>query len=338
MPRRLVNRSGGGGAAVQSASQTPALGSDNATVAYEPPSFPLSQAAINKLGDLSRNRDTLAYQNQIKDALRNLGHGVYDLQERLQAQRHRLEQLRTRRQERGLDKQAEEERLEKHIAKIEADVEALTQRSEEATRRTIDQRVALEDATAVLGEMYTTAMTNRRAGPGAEEEEDGQLPPAPSTLDALRDHRAHKTAEYEAISNYERYALDNDYVSFKKLWHDGLAGEDDAPLPDASQWFRADGTPVMGADARGTGGAGGDDSDDDLAVAREVLSLNCPLTLRPLDQPYSNRKCKHTFEKHAILDYLKNGGRGEKECPQTGCSEVCIHLTLTRWRVFGGQN
>lgn len=321
MPRRLVNRTGGG---TWSVSQTPAP--DSEPVTYQPPSFPLNEIAINKIGDLSSVRDTLAYQNQIKDSLRNLGHGVYDLQDRLLTQRGRLDKTRSQRHERGGDKQPDEEHLEKHVAELEADVEELTRRSEAATRHAIDQRVALEDDTAALGDLYTTSMTNRRAAPGTQEEQGNgdEMPPAPpSTLDTLRDSRNRKKAEYDAIPNSERYALDNDYVSFKKLWHDGLTGEDGPPLPDASKWFRADGTPAMsGAEVLGAVGANPDDSDEDLAVAREVLSLNCPLTLRPLEEPYSNRKCKHTFEKSAILDYLHNGRGQAMQCPQTGCSEV----------------
>jgi hypothetical protein len=319
MPRRLVNRGGGD---VQTLSQTPAP--EPTDVAYEPPSFPLNEVAIKKLGELSQNRDTLAYQNQLKDALRNLGHGVSDLQDRLREQRARLEQFQSRRHERGV--QPGEKRLEKHLPGLEADVDALTRRSEAATRSAIDQRFALEDDAAVLSELYTAASINRRPPPGEGEDESDQTPP-PSTIDSLRELRAQKKAEYEAMPNHQRYARHNDYVSFKKLWHDGATGDDGTPLPDASKWFRADGTPVMSAGVQGAAAADDDEpeeSDEDVAVSREVLSLKCPLTLRPMEEPFTSKQCKHTFERSSIVDYLSDAPA--KQCPQTGCSQVRIHL------------
>ena len=322
MPRRLVNRGGGGD--VQTLSQGPAA-PEPCDVTYEPLAFPLNEVAIKKLGELSQNRDTLAYQNQLKDALRNLGHGVSDLQDRLREQRARLEQFQSRRHQRGV--QPAEERLEKHLPGLEADVDALTRRSEAATRSAIDQRFALEDDAAVLSELYTAASINRRPPPGEAEDESDHTPP-PSTIDSLRELRARKKAEYEAIPNYERYARHNDYVSFKKLWHDGATGDDGTPLPDASKWFRADGTPVMSAGVQGAAAADDDEepeeSDEDVAVSREVLSLKCPLTLRPMEEPLTNKQCKHTFERSAIIDYLSDAPA--KQCPQTGCSQVRIHI------------
>lgn len=326
MSRRLVNRSRSVASHTTTSSHAPE------PPPYEPPSFPLNGAAAAKLGEISRVRDTAAYQSQIKDALRQLGHSVYDVQSRLVAQRTRLEQLRTRRRERGTDKQPEEDRVEGHIAQLAAEVDTLTRQSEAAVRAAIDQRVALEDIATTLGDLYTsTTELQPRVG---EEEADDEPRSVPSTVDALRDQRARKRQEYEATPHYQRYALDNDYISFKKLWHDGAAGNDGPPLPDASRWFRSDGTPVMKlAGTRGPAYADAEadadqeddeeDADEDVAVAREVLSLNCPLTLRPLQEPYGNRKCNHTFEKSAIRDYLKSGP-GPMQCPQTGCNEVIM--------------
>ncbi|KAF4125645.1 Zinc-finger of the MIZ type in Nse subunit [Geosmithia morbida] len=329
MSRRLVNRAR---SSIPAASQSPAPTSAVQTVEYEPPSFPLTDAAAAKLGELSRNRETLAYQVQIKESLRQLALAVYDVNSRLLAERNRLEQMRTRRQDRGTDKLPEEDRLEAHVADLETQVDALSRRCEAATRSAIDQRAALEDEATLLGELYTTATTRRTQEPpeeqhGEDNEEQQQQPRyVPSTLESLREGASRKRREYDAMPHYQRYALDNDYISFKKLCHDGIAGDDGPPLPDASRWFRDDGTPILSTatntNGHGAGAEGdGDDDDDDVAVAREVISLNCPLTLRLLEEPYSNKKCKHTFEKSAILDYLGNS-TGPMQCPQTGCAEM----------------
>ncbi|KJZ78605.1 hypothetical protein HIM_01996 [Hirsutella minnesotensis 3608] len=47
-----------------------------------------------------------------------------------------------------------------------------------------------------------------------------------------------------------------------------------------------------------------------------------------MEEPYSNVKCKHTFEKAAILDYLPARGGNAVQCPQTGCSQTFSRATF----------
>lgn len=84
-----------------------------------------------------------------------------------------------------------------------------------------------------------------------------------------------------------------------------------------------------------------DDEEDDIQMTGVISSLKCPLTLRTFKEPYSNRVCKHTFEKSAILEFHKNnavsfvdpsqaGRRGRNvpqgpkqlKCPAQGCDAV----------------
>lgn len=331
MSRRLLNRSG--------VSSSSTATTTTALPEYQPPSCPLSDAARRDLNDLSHARTTVVYQQQLDDSVGLLGSSIGDLHEQLREQRDRLESLRAKRQEKGNEKTPDEERLETHVADLETRVNALTDSFEEAIRVVIDYKAELEDEGLIITDLYNAAAADvaqsqrrPRRGDDAEaaEESDDDVDSkdlaAPSILERFKDMRAKKKADYTAMDMHQRYALNNDYAGFKKLWHDAMAGEDGPPLPDASRWFRPDGRPVMRAT---TPGAADDDDDDDIAVAREVLSINCPLTLQPMKQPYSNRKCKHTFEKAALLDYLPL--RGDAQCPQTGCSEVSsllIYLTL----------
>ncbi|KZZ97534.1 Zinc finger, RING/FYVE/PHD-type [Moelleriella libera RCEF 2490] len=351
MPRRLARRRQQPSEQTDSASSpAPSSTSDPTLPVYQPPSCPLSNSARSALGALSNQRKTLVLETQLRDSIRYLGLSVGDLHERLRAQQERLRRLRQRREDKGTDKSAEENRLEKHLETFEEQVEELTHESEQSLRDVIDHRAELQDAAQVLGELYTTAeatraaaaaaaaaaSTSRRRARDAQQQQQPQegedadqkqdIETAPSTRDAYLDARDAKRTQYQALTHHQRYALNNDYAGFKKIWHDAAAGEDGPPLPDASRWFRSDGRPVMtrpGAanTRRSTLGAAQDyDDDDDLAVAREVLSLNCPLTLRQMEEPYSNIKCKHTFEKAAILDYLP--ATGSSQCPQTGCSQT----------------
>ncbi|KAG6006202.1 hypothetical protein E4U21_007241 [Claviceps maximensis] len=350
MSRRLINRDPFSEAGASSTSHQPA--SNAHLPEYQPPSCSLNQTGRRALGELSNNRGTLLYQTQLKDSTRNLGLCVADLHERLRVQLDRLRHLRERRQEKGSDKTAEEERLEAHIDKFEKHVDELTKESEESLRDVIDHQAELQDQVVVLGDLYTSASTagtrlttnasefrrharqlaeTTESKPAADDQDQKESPALmPSTRDAYHAARAQKLAEYESLTPYQRYALNNDYAAFKKIWHDAAAGEDGPPLPDASRWFRADGRPVMTRPGASSGhqdtidGAADneadDGDDDDIAVAREVISLNCPLTLRQMEEPYTHMPCKHTFEKSAIMEYLP--ARGSVQCPQSGCNQT----------------
>ncbi|UKZ50036.1 hypothetical protein TrVGV298_004291 [Trichoderma virens] len=340
MSRRLFNRGGRAAAASTSTSTTTTV---TALPDYEPLSFPLSDTARQELIELSNNRGAAPYESQLKDSIRHLGLSVSDLNERLRRGQDRLAAVRERREEKHTAKTAEEERLEKEIPEFEKEVERLTRESERALRESIDRRAELEDGAVALEELSTTATTNtiaqtrsaaaaqsrRRQANGAVSDEEGAADrededeegPVTSIVDTFRELRAKKRAEYISLDVRQRYALNNDYAGFKKLWHEAAAGEDGPPLPDASRWFLSNGEPDMTPPGRGgQNGALDDDDDDDVAVSRENISINCPLTLLPMTEPYKSRKCPHTFEKSAILEYL--APRGEHQCPQTGCSQM----------------
>jgi len=147
-----------------------------------------------------------------------------------------------------------------------------------------------------------------------------------------------------------RYAEHNDYIGFKRIVHDAQHPGDNAPpVPPASTWFLdeivASTNPSaarrrrMATQTDNT--ENGDDDDDDIQMTAVVSSLKCPLTLQTFKEPYSNRVCKHTFEKSAILQFHhenavsftdpSQGGRrgrgfpaGPKQlkCPERGCDAV----------------
>ncbi|UKZ86952.1 uncharacterized protein TrAFT101_002771 [Trichoderma asperellum] len=339
MSRRLFNRGGRTAAASANASTTTTIIS---LPDYEPLSFPLSSTARRELIELSNNRGAAPYEAQLKDSIRHLGLSVSDLNERLRRGQDRLATVSERRKEKDTDKTAEEERLEQQMPEFENDVEKLTREAERALRETIDRKAELEDEASVLEDLSTTATTNsiaqtrgaaatqsrrRRAnevssdeeeGAATDEGNEGDQEPVTSIVDTFRELRAKKRAEYNGLSVHQRYGLNNDYVGFKKLWHEAAAGEDGPPLPDASRWFDSNGEPDMTIPSRDAQNGSFDD-DEEVAVSRENISLNCPLTLLPMNEPYRSRKCPHVFEKAAILDYLPL--RGELQCPQTGCSQ-----------------
>ncbi|XWW98594.1 hypothetical protein V2A60_006594 [Cordyceps javanica] len=346
MSRRLVSRARSS-AANGSATPMPS-GADH----YEPLEYPLDDAARLALEQLSTHRLQSRYIRNLKAATTNLGNVVGDIQDRLRERRAHIATQRCRRQDKAPEDGEEDlDALEQYLDEYAKKVDDSSREAEENLRRLIDQQFALEDEGKVIGEIYTDATNaqadettrqlqkeRRRAeaieiaqangdpNPPEEEDEEDKPSPVQSTLDSLRERQGDKQREYEQLSVHQRYAVNNEYASFKKLWHDAAQGEDGPPLPDASRWFAADGAPILPTVAPRAGRRRsrtvdqGDDSDDDIAVAREVTSLRCPLSLQEFVEPYSNKKCKHTFEKSAILDYLP--ARGQVQCPQTGCSQV----------------
>lgn len=133
------------------------------------------------------------------------------------------------------------------------------------------------------------------------------------------------------------YASHNNYIGFKRTVHDALHPEDEAPpMPHASTWFPTSPTsaPNTATRTRVRAKARRLTEEQELAIAREKISIRCPLTLLPFRDPVTSSKCPHSFEKEAILDMIEQsdariggtGRRGDKgvkavQCPV--CEMVC---------------
>ncbi|KAH8666720.1 zinc-finger of the MIZ type in Nse subunit-domain-containing protein [Xylariales sp. PMI_506] len=323
---------------------------------YEPPSCPLNTASRNALAELSNNATTRKYSDQLAQSLKLLSKTVAELNDRYVERRESLQGLQEKRCEKGGgsgssgDKSEQERSLEEAVAQLAESVPALTKRSEEAVREVIDwsvelqdRRSALEEARRLVEEESVRAgdearlrsgrprrrQSARRKGRngGEEEDENGEglsTAAAKDENDATMDEdeddepveitgpraflaqaREKLAADYRGKTQYQRYGLNNDYIQFKRMWHDAAHGRDDKPLPDATRWF--DGA--------------GEDEDDDLVVENEIVDLRCPLTLVTMSEPFTSSKCKHTFEKAAITEYLRSKPGRKATCPQTGCNK-----------------
>ncbi|KAI1079930.1 zinc-finger of the MIZ type in Nse subunit-domain-containing protein [Whalleya microplaca] len=286
---------------------------------YEPPSCPLNTTARRALAELSTNQDTRKYEAQLKQSLKLLGDSVRDINDTYTDRKETLKRLQEKRGEDG-EKNDRERAVEKAVLALRADVPQVTEKCDQAVREVIDLTIELEDGRAALqetvrkAELESANAVPRRADRGEEDEdeEDNMMDAPPEITGPLRLLEAEKdkaAAVYASKTLYEKYGLNNDYVGFKRLWHDAAHGSDGKPLPDASKWFTQ-----YGAEA--------DDDDDDLIVAEERLDIHCPLSMVVMEEPYTSRKCKHTFEKKSIVEFLRgNHGGRRARCPQTGCNE-----------------
>ncbi|KXX83413.1 E3 SUMO-protein ligase nse2 [Madurella mycetomatis] len=316
---------------------------------YEPPAFPMDERTKQKLASLSSSRETDSgrrkYEKHLAKLSTYLFESVGSINDALFSRKQVLAAMAEKRRTRGVEDKTEAEvRLEEYVAQLEAVVGELTDSSEEALRWVIDSRAELEDQQAVL-EMVLQGlnaqqprpepkpqkpkdkMAKRRRVVGSDDDEDAvtpsaqdddedmsdvddaaaDIPPITGVTELLETARKAKMDEYRALSPHRRYALNNDYISFKKNWHDAIHPEDQVPLPDASTWFDEHGRPTKGV-ATDAG------EDEDLVVEREIIDLKCPLSLQIMKEPYSNHQCKHTFEKSAIIEFIRSNN-GMAKCP-----------------------
>ncbi|ROT36281.1 hypothetical protein SODALDRAFT_335365 [Sodiomyces alkalinus F11] len=321
---------------------------------YEPLSCALSDDAKRALHSLANSRDTRRYEEHIKKSIGLLGKNVAALNDRLGDRQAELRALSQKRAERGGNKSDREKKMEHSLSTLSRKVADLTTQSEQAVRDLIDRQAALQDDKAAAADMVRhfdglpsrPVRRARRSGHHAADRRDGEEeeeqaaaaaaaedereelpPPDRPVFDVLEAKRRAKAAEYASMTAHQRYALNNDYAAFKKLWHDSTFGDQGVPLPDPSRWFDGDGNPVVGP-GRGAGGGGGgganqqeDDSDEDLVIEGEVQSFTCPLSLEPLSEPFTSSKCNHTFQKAAIVEWFGTSRNMPKTCPQTGCSQ-----------------
>lgn len=374
--RRLVSRTNQDASASSPAPRTQASSSSSASRSalppYEPPVHPLTFSAKQQLNTLVDDTDYGKYRKHLATAITTLSNATVESNDTLSLARMKLERQVERRRARESQREGEEGEMEKteeevameeRVAKLEVEVERLTQEAEMATRELIDYSEELKRQEGLIRGVAEKAATaprprpnrntrRRRAADDSDadnsDDPDFENPNAdagadtPSVTELLAEAQAAAAAQYAAKSLRARYADNNDYHTFKKHVHDASHhGANAPPLPPSSAWFPS--AAEAGAQGRSRRGAGnGEESDEDLVFAGAVSSLKCPLTLKLFEVPYSNRVCRHTFEKSALLEMFERGAtvfyensqaRGRNrgpgvrklKCPSSGC-DVMLEL------------
>ncbi|KAH7367579.1 hypothetical protein B0T11DRAFT_55383 [Plectosphaerella cucumerina] len=319
---------------------------------YEPLSCALSDEAKRSLAGLSNNREnTRRYDEQMAKSRQFLGKSVAAVNDRLRERQKELDDIARNRVEKGKDKGQKEEDLERWLPKLDGEVTTLSENAERAMRDLVDRQARLEDdkEAAVAMAAYFDRQPGRQRpvprrvppaqaegmpkveGQDAEPEAEEAPPPDRDPLTVLENERAVKATEYEAMSYHQRYALHNDYTHFRKLWHDAKFG-DDVDIPEKHLWFDAEGNPVLGKPKRQRGAPGTkadhdaeeDEEDEDIVIEGEHQSYVCPLSMQQITEPFSNHKCRHTFQKQSIVEWLNEPGyRGrDRQCPNPGCNQT----------------
>ncbi|OTA83798.1 hypothetical protein M434DRAFT_83655 [Hypoxylon sp. CO27-5] len=278
---------------------------------YEPLSTPLSAEASRALSQLSTNKDTRKYEEQLNKSIELLSASVRDLNDKYSERKDSLKRLQEKRGANG-EKNDRERAEEKAVLALKNDVPRLTDECDLAVRSVIDLKVELEDGKAALRDTALRVEKEAQVLRARALDEDDDMADADirGPIAVLEQTKARAAETYASMTLYEKYGVNNDYIGFKRLWHDAVHGADGKPLPDASKWFSQN------------GGDDEADEDDDLIVAEEHLDIHCPLSMVVMQDPYTSTVCKHTFEKDSIVQFLRTQPHGTARCPQTGCNKV----------------
>ncbi|KAI1437096.1 hypothetical protein GGR50DRAFT_140750 [Xylaria sp. CBS 124048] len=303
---------------------------------YEPPSCPLNNDARKALTELSKNTDARKYEEQLKQSTSLLTNSVRDINDRYVKKKEELNRLRKQQRNQG-DENGENDEANKRqkieeeaLTRLREAVPSLTTQCDAAVREVIDLRIELEDGRqavkdVILNAQYESASNANKTQEqleGGEMDEDGDPIMRKSHREILgplhmwRNEKEKAAADYASRSLQERYATDNDYIGFKRMWWDAVHSLDHKPIPDSSKWFTSN----------TAGGEDGEEEDqeeeeEEVVIAQEHISIYCPLSMVIMDEPYTSTTCKHSFNKSAITMFLRSQPNQTAQCPQTGCGK-----------------
>ncbi|KAJ5835752.1 Zinc finger RING/FYVE/PHD-type [Penicillium robsamsonii] len=311
---------------------------------YQTPVAPLTAESQRQIASLLASHHLRNLRTHLQHAAEKLAHSGGEVNERLIDARIRYEKNKEARRRQGDENVDDDESNKEYqrLAEAEARVDAVTAQMEEKTRLIVDSEIKLQGLTDAMGQIereegenVATALGVRqtrqqRARQRANEDDDADGTEDPTDGDyedaqeremrernvanppsrKLADKLSEGAQKWDELSLTERYARNNSYIGFYRMVHDAkFPGDDVPPLPHSSTWFEhmEDTNARPGGPARTRNqhrGVSPADSDDDIAIERERISLKCPLTLTPYQNPVTSTKCPHSFEREAIMDMI----------------------------------
>lgn len=298
---------------------------------YQEPSHPLTADGQRQLRELSNSRLNAKLQKHADESVKLLASTVFAINERVTNRKEVVERVIKKRRgnhdDQEVDNDADVESARTRVVELENVVNPLTLKVEKAMREVLDMQAAMQDEIDVLSNLSEAVKTAQedKTSQAMQTEHDDELDEPPmvpgvSIHPIIEQGREETAMAYNRLSTFQKYSKNNSYIDFKRNWHEGLYPNEEIPVPDPKTWFDRDGQPQHLTDA---GRGGENDSDDDLQISREKRSFRCPLSLVALTEPYTCRRCKHSFQKEAIYSYLGITGRNsrglQKGCPESGC-------------------
>lgn len=323
--------------------ETSSHSSEAILLQYSPPHFALSVGAKRKIEELYLHHDFTKYKKYIKDATNLITKATYECNDRLWQRKQKFQALNERmKTSENIDDKLKIrfETENKYTQDLGKKVECITAKAEKALRDLIDfgdelsiQSNILHEVAEKTADKVISPRTSRRQSShdkeNSDQDENGTERPVPRGIDIFRSAKKDYKTKYESKGLNERYADNNDYKNFKGMIHDAQnQGPNARPLSDPKYWFSEDRSPNSLSQKQH------ENEDDEIEMTGATANLKCSFTLQYFEEPYSNKKCKHTYEKSAILDYLSTEGavpsqtrrrghpQGPKKitCPTPGCS------------------
>ena len=291
----------------------------------EAPLNPKALLALRALQD--KHKSDNEFLRKLQGANKALLEATDGLGQRAQAEKEKREKRLERLEKDGNEEDPEQKQT---YDTFQAKVEELTKRMDMSVRQLVDNRIWLEElpnglkhvvskagaqsqstqtqrSTQRSTQLPTQDRSPRRRRVDDEEEEEehvGEDPIGPpqyeeTPIALLRAAFSTQAAKWDAKTLTEKYAHDNDYAGFYRTKHDAKYPADNAPpvLPPAI-WFAAE---------EGNAAALSQDpnSDGEIQAVTENISIKCPLTLQPFTEAVTSEVCKHSYDKPAILEFLR---------------------------------
>lgn len=319
-----------------------------ATFSQQPQEYTLNQQAFTALENLKKHdasAQSANLQETLDRAAKLLANSVGEINDRASEERDRR-QLRLQKLRR--DEQKEEEGAGEEFQSYQQKIETLTKAMDESIRKIVDDQQFPKNSARwiqhVIDKSQEFNQRNQNVEDGDEDDEESTeqnrlFRPDPSQNGTAMLHAAQITAqsEWNAQSLTNRYARDATYADFyRMLWDSKNHGEHQPPLPDPSMWFAAQ---EGRAQARNTqrstqqSATAEDDEQDEepsnlhnedteIQMTSDVRSMKCPLTMRYFEEPMTSTLCPHSFEKNAILTFIRESN---KHLPLTAEQEAQLN-------------
>lgn len=326
-----------------------------AAFSQQPQELPLNQQALVALENLKRH-DASTQNASLQETLDRAAKLLYDTvvqvndraSEEKDRRQHKLQRLRR-------DGEKEEEGGAEAFQMYQQKVENLTKAMDESIRKIVDDQQFPKNTPGWIQHVIDKSQEFNERNQGVEDGDNGENEQRPTQVQLQRPdssqngtamlHAAQSTAqtEWNAQSLTERYARNNTYADFYKLvWDSKHPGEHPPPLPDLSMWFAAQegrgqarNTPrstqrsatAEGEDHEDTPSSPQLNDDTEIQMTSDVRSVKCPLTMRYFEEPMTSTLCPHSFEKSAILTFIRES---DKRLPLTDEQETQLNSRYPR--------
>ncbi len=308
-------------------------------VPRQPPVAPLNAEAQQALAYLQRQQKiTKRLNHHLTQAADQLANAAVQLNDR--GTNYTLEYRRKcKRAEANGEEEDEQEKTA--YEGFQRKVEELTRTMDNGIRSVVDDQTWVDTLPEIMERIARKAeasaatsqqqqQTQDTDGEADEDQATAETPaPAPEDVPST----LIKTAAEDLASKWssktltERYSQHNAYVGFYRGVYDARnPGEDGPPIPHHSLWFAneedvngsyiAPGTQTQTQRTRRQNrGASNEedaeneqdnqDSSSDIEIAREKISIKCPITFLPFTDPLTSTKCPHSFDRSGIMDMLR---------------------------------